>query len=142
MECTALQVRLGNAIALPRQLECPLKLFTQVAEGQQKMVNEDPQKQQFREGLAEPSTAWHRTARKGDESTSQETFAKALAQLDVVLESDPREHATSCDTALIKARLHRYDKRVSIVEPPVEDRSRCSHQLRGRLRLLATVNAR
>ncbi len=43
---------LATQLLFSRQLDESLKLFTAVAEGQQKMVDEDPQKLQFREGLA------------------------------------------------------------------------------------------
>ncbi len=55
--------------------------------------------------------------RKGDEAASQETFTKALAQLEVVLESDPENMPRLVTAALIKARLHRYDEARTIVEP-------------------------
>ncbi len=109
---------LAGQLLYAREHDEALQLYTEVSEKQQKMVDEDPEKLQFREGLAVTlyglATTLHR---KGKDAESQSVYARALAELERVLENDPENLPRLITAALYNARVRNYDAARKIIEP-------------------------
>ena len=107
---------LAMQLLYARQHDEALRLYSEVVEKQQKMVDEDPEKLQFREGLANTLYGLATVQqRKGAEPESLANYARALKELERVLESDPENLPRLVTAALFNARVRNYEAATKIV---------------------------
>ncbi len=109
---------LATQLLYARQLDESVKLFEAAIKIQQRMVDEDPEKLQFRQGLAGSlyglATAYNR---RGDREKSLAVYAQALKLAEEVLEHDPENLSRLIRVALFRARAQKIAEAREIVEP-------------------------
>ena len=109
---------LATQLLYMQKVDDALKLYTLVVDGQQKLLNEDPDKLQFQEGLA--GTIYGMATaelRKGDLAASQAAYVRALKLAEHVLELDSDNLPRQLRVALFKARTQDFEGAQKLVEP-------------------------